>query len=305
MQIFGTSIFENVCEGITLAYIILASLAFLIVLITWLNTQYFCSPILWTLRRWIRAAFVSIAIFILLSIFSDKNPYFIFALALSAYFFGDSLILWKKACEYSNKNIIPFDKFKEVPNAWRSDKKSLLQKIEIEKIGFNKIYSAVSGIDSVCCEKEQQYITIFFNEKDNVYLLTSFTKNIASVESFFVFISHDESGRIFATNNSAIPFAFVVPKFAKIKFVPMRRNLCALLKSHNRFLKKHDCKNSIPFDCAESLLQKISDNIYKESISKNIMNNKNSAITHELLTSEGKYHLWKKTFLANYFLRLF
>jgi len=298
MQCLSTVLFENVCERFTLAYIILAVLAFSIVLITWLNSRLFDSQILWTIRRWIRAGFVSVSIFILVSILFEKNSYFTLALSLLIYFFAESLILWIKVCKYSSENIIPFADFKEVPNAWRSDRKSLVLKNKIEKLNFKKQSSFHN-------EKAQQYLTVFFSEENKIFLLVSFTKKIASIDSFFAFVSQEKSGSFFITNNSSSSFAFVLPKSVKIKYVPFRRSICKLLESHNRFLEKHDFKNAIAQNLDAFTLQKISDIIYKENILKNIMHNKSSAESYGLLTTEGKYRFWKKTFFANYFLRPF
>ncbi len=280
----------SMCEGISLAYIVLggAFLCFLLLLV--LNYYLLRSDRLAFLLSWARFGLLSGFVYIALKFgleFRGEISLKILSVLISAWL--ELSNLWLEAYSYSRRNILPFSGFVECENAWRPDREYYDLKQTIKESGFEKLKSF----------RARNYLslaTLFYNEREDIALLVQFSLRGNRLRSFYYFVSkrEDDSYLIF-TNNFRQDMLFLRGKYS------MYYRVFATFKS---LLGKHKARmeyeNYVDFrQESENLPHLLYNDNMQAGLEMNVYSKNRDR--GQLLTSEGKFQFCKRLIIKNYF----
>ena len=190
------------------------------------------SPALRVARRWVRAAFFSLALATALdAFFPGRNFALLCACGVLLFFLAETLLFWVKI--YAANIVCPiFGRYIPSDSEWSAEAKDVKMKLAIEALGFRKSGSMKSRI----FEDIEVRMTCFDSPDTLVRLCVSFLpeSDISGFSSSAVSVS--KSGTLYITDYSQTPFGLAVPPNWRQARRPFLKNPLKILRLHSKRL---------------------------------------------------------------------
>lgn len=216
------------------AFIALASIFATGFVVGLINSAYIQSTLLWTLLRWLRCVFFSLAIALLLVRFTPlfENLSIAFAAGVLLYFATETFLYWLEIAAINFSDLPMFGKYVKTSSSWRAEKKYINLKKRIENSGFSKSGSFKTSLG----DDFSLMLTSFDSRDKKTRLNVAFSPYTGTWRAAYHFISLSEDGKVFMTSSDCTPCGFVWPKNCEVNRFPLASNPMKLFKRHMKIL---------------------------------------------------------------------
>ncbi len=248
--------------------------------------------------RWIRCAFFSLAIFVLLRhILPDRHGALLLIGSVVVYFFALSVLYWIQLSVFNMADFSEGRRYVKCDSAWRPEPPLLKLKRILQERGFSQI----GAFKASCDNFDMVYATVFQNVGACVRLVVAFVpygdiwRCVSSAESIL------ENGKTIYTEASQLPFGLEYPDNYDAKKVVLKSNPLSLLDMH---LARLDSAESVPvpFESgAEEFINGQNLKIEKYNRKLGLINPPDMEEEYGYLSQDGKYRVWVEMVLVNYF----
>ena len=259
-------------------------------------------PLRALINRWARWFLFSLVGAFILDQFTDgTRPFAVWwAISFLAWFLGESILTWMAVKSLSFSQFPLFPRFEVPPedSTLPADAEFLHLRDELKKAGFSRKQSLRADLPHGLRVQLLVYLSDDQRHKLQVFLIPHPTG--AMLTCFSLFSKNDE-GEHWVTDNIFLPFGGFYPSRWKLQRFPLRRTFSSILAIHQRRLKQAG-GNWVAWD--EEWLSSINE---EQRHIENLNEKAGLILPHSyreeygLLSTEGRYRLWKEIWLLNYF----
>lgn len=209
-----------------------------------INKSHMQSTAIHTIWSWLRCAFFSLAMALILTRCSAKfdNATIAFSVGILIYFAGETLIYWLKIAAINFSEIPLFGKYSNTSSSWLAEKKFLEMKRKIERAGFVKSGSFKKNIS----DDLYLMLTTFDSRDGKTRINFTFAPHTGMWRAGYYFISISEDKKTFVTVSDCAPSGFVYPKNYIVKRFPLVSNPEKLFRIHMKILARAKKKIASP-----------------------------------------------------------
>lgn len=255
-------------------------------------------PILSFFGRWLRCAFFSMVIAILIQSIVPNRPYLLLcACGILIYFLAETFLYWIQISLMNSSDLADCRRYVECDNAWRPEKTLIKLKNKIEARGLKKRASFKCSFE----EFDLVYATLFESQDSTLRLTIAFVP-YADIWRCAVSVSSiSADGKILYTESSLIPFGLLYPPNYSVQRIPLLANPIALLNCH---LERFKTQNFTPVPFSDSPIEFLNGQnfeIEKYNRSIGLLSKRDDPENDAYLTPQGKYLVWLDMIKLNYF----
>lgn len=286
-------IFENP------VYLAIIALFGAMIFVGGVNARWFGSAKLVLLRRWIRAACLSLSLYVCLRHFLDDRPVWVLAAcSVLVFLLLESAFYWAGiSLENVDEDIDMFPKFEPAESAWSSLERHAKLRGRILAAGFSESGKFKLPVD------DELGVSVFATTFDSADGLSRMCVMFPFGETSFVMASVKSrlaDGRVVLTESRFIPNGLDYPENYDVRNYPLASNPLTVYARH---LKRLAICGSSAVAVSEAPLADLNGTIDAEvsaNIKSGLINPPSDWEEDGVYTDEGKYRIWVSTMKTAY-----